>query len=181
MGLIGDLFGVVLGGGRNAVRETVEVFRPNAEAQAVRDAAQETAALAQFASEFALPRQGWFDRLMDGLNRLPRPMMALGTLALLVSAMFDPMWFAARMQGIALVPEPLWWLMGAIVSYYFGARHQSKSQDFQRGLALTLAAAPQVVRNVRALEALAAGYGGRDEAEDTPNAALDEWRAGGER
>ena len=26
------------------------------------------------------------------------------------------------MQGLALVPEPLWWLMGAIVSFYFGAR-----------------------------------------------------------
>ena len=26
------------------------------------------------------------------------------------------------MQGLALVPEPLWWLLGAIVSFYFGAR-----------------------------------------------------------
>ena len=181
MGLIGDLFGIVLGGGRNALRETVEVFRPNAEAQAVRDAAQEAAALAQFGSEFAVPRQGWFDRLMDGLNRLPRPMLALGTLALFASAMFDPVWFAARMQGIALVPEPLWWLMGAIVSFYFGARHQAKSQDFQRGLALTLAATPEVVRNVRALEALATGYGGTEGAGETPNAALEEWRAGDER
>ena len=24
--------------------------------------------------------------------------------------------------GLALVPEPLWWLLGAIVSFYFGAR-----------------------------------------------------------
>jgi len=34
------------------------------------------------------------------------------------------------MQGIALVPEPLWWLMGAIVSFYFGARRQAKRQEF---------------------------------------------------
>jgi hypothetical protein len=26
------------------------------------------------------------------------------------------------MQGLQLVPEPLWWLLGAIVSFYFGAR-----------------------------------------------------------
>ena len=104
--MIGDLLGVLLGGGRNAFRETVEVFRPNAEAQAVRDAAQGAAALSQFAAEFQIERRGWFDRFIDGLNRLPRPMLALGTLGLFVSAMVDPVWFAARMQGIALVPEP---------------------------------------------------------------------------
>lgn len=64
---------------------------------------------------------------MDGLNRLPRPALALGTLGLFVSAMVAPLWFAERMQGIALVPEPLWWLLGVIVSFYFGARHQVKS------------------------------------------------------
>ena len=36
--------------------------------------------------------------------------------------MVNPIWFASRMQGIALVPQPLWWLMGAIVSSYFVAR-----------------------------------------------------------
>ena len=107
MGLIQDLFGIVFGSGRNALRETVEVFRPNAEAEAVRDAAREAAALAQFAAEFAAPKQGLFDRFMDSLNRLPRPMLALGTLGLFGAAMFDPVWFAQRMQGIALVPEPL--------------------------------------------------------------------------
>jgi hypothetical protein len=38
------------------------------------------------------------------------------------------------MVGLALVPEPLWWLLGAIVSFYFGARHQAKGQEFQRAL-----------------------------------------------
>jgi hypothetical protein len=36
--------------------------------------------------------------------------------------MGDPAGFSVRMQGLALVPEPLWWLLGAIVSFYFGAR-----------------------------------------------------------
>jgi hypothetical protein len=26
------------------------------------------------------------------------------------------------MVGLAEVPEPLWWLLGAIVGFYFGAR-----------------------------------------------------------
>lgn len=187
MGLIGNILGVIFGGGRNAVRETIEVFRPNAEAEAVRDAAREAAALAQFAAEFGIERKGRFDRFIDGLNRLPRPMLAFGVLGLFGAALVDPVWFAARMQGVALVPEPLWWLMGAIVSFYFGARHQTKAQDYQRGLAETLARAPDVVRHIRDLEALrpreddardeAGGPGQEPGAEwAAPNAALAEWR-----
>ena len=187
MGIVGDILGVIFGGGRNTIAETVEVFRPNAEAQAMRDASREAAALTQFAAEFAVPRRGLFDRFMDGLNRLPRPMLALGTLGLFVAAMADPVWFAQRMQGVALVPEPLWWLMGAIVSFYFGARHQTKSQDFQKGLSATLARTPEVTRNIRALEALDGGYpsesteeSDRDDAafEASDNAALDDWGHG---
>ena len=83
--------------------------------------------------------------------------MALGTLGLFVAAMVDPIWFSERMQGIALVPEPLWWLLGAIVSFYFGARHQAKGQEFHRSIADTMARTPQVVGNLKSLRALEAG------------------------
>ena len=139
MAVIGDVVRAVFGEGRNVVAETAEVFRVNAEAEAQRDAAASHAALAQFATEFAGARQGGFDRLVDGLNRLPRPMMAFGVLGLFASAMISPEWFTARMQGIAYVPEPLWWLLGAIVSFYFGARHQAKGQEFRRSVAETVA------------------------------------------
>ena len=36
--------------------------------------------------------------------------------------MAEPVGFAGRMEGLAYVPEPLWWLLGAIVGFYFGAR-----------------------------------------------------------
>lgn len=154
MGLIERLFGLVFGGGRNAVRETVEIFRENAEAGAQRDASARAAILQQYGAEFATPQKGAFDRFMDGLNRLPRPMLALGTLGLFVAAMVDPLWFAERMQGIALVPEPLWWLLGVIVSFYFGARHQAKAQDFQRALAGTVGHLPVVMRNIETVRDL---------------------------
>ncbi len=57
--------------------------------------------------------------------------MAFGVLGLFIAAMLDPIWFADRMAGLSLVPEPLWWLLGAIVSFYFGARHQSKSFEIR--------------------------------------------------
>ncbi|WP_095589806.1 holin family protein [Actibacterium ureilyticum] len=175
MGLIGGLATLLFGTGRNVVRETAEVFRENAEAGADRDAALRGAVLDQFAAEFAGPRPGLFDRMIDGLNRLPRPMLALGTLGLFIAAMVDPIWFAARMQGIALVPEPLWWLLGAIISFYFGARHQAKGQAFQQSIADTMARAPQVTGNIRALQALETGA--QDRLLSGPNPALDDWRA----
>lgn len=156
MGLIERGLDVVFGDGRNLIRETAGVFRENVEDEAVREAAMRQAALAQYGSEFAIARPGMFDRIMDGVNRLPRPMLALGTLGLFVAAMVDPLWFSERMQGIALVPEPLWWLMGAIVSFYFGARHQAKGQEFQTSVVQTLAVAPIVAQNLRALRALRA-------------------------
>ncbi|QDC09307.1 carboxylesterase [Oceanicola sp. D3] len=185
MGLINAVLTALFGGGRNGIAETVEVFRENAENASARASAYQGAALEQFGREFMIERRGWFDRFMDGLNRLPRPALALGTIGLFVTALVDPLWFSARMQGIALVPEPLWWLMGAIVSFYFGARHQAKGQAFQRSIASTVALAPQVQANVaalRALEAGASGAGGEaagDVAEETgDNPALEAWREG---
>ncbi len=191
MGLIDRVLATLFGGG-NVIAETAEVFRENAEAQASREAALSHAALGQFAAEFLVERRGRFDRVMDALNRVPRPALALGTLGLFGAAMLDPVWFAGRMQGVALVPDPLWWLLGAIVSFYFGARHQTKTQDFQRSIAATLATAPAVTRNIAALRALEDGAGKpavagqADTAPDaettlaatasSQNAALDEWR-----
>ncbi|WP_204355277.1 holin family protein [Roseovarius amoyensis] len=187
MGLIADVLSALLGNGRNVVAETTEVFRVNAEAADARAATIQSDALAQLAAEFAVPRRGLFDRLIDGLNRVPRPAMALGTLGLFLSAMIDPAWFSARMQGIQLVPEPLWWLLGAIVSFYFGARHQAQGQEFQRSLALTMARTPQVMANIAELGRLSAtspriAANGPDAALElgavTPggNPALDDWR-----
>ncbi len=151
MGLISGILGFLFGGGRNVVRETAEVFRENAEGGARRALTVQSQAMAQFGAEFQVPRKGGFDRFMDGLNRLPRPALALGTLGLFVAAMIDPLWFAARMQGIALVPEPLWWLLGVIVSFYFGARHQAKAQELQREISDTMMRAPKVLANLRSL------------------------------
>jgi len=180
MGLIERVFSFVFGGGPgegSGLARTVEVFRENEEAKAQREANLSHAALAQFAAEFAVPRRGAFDRLMDGLNRIPRPALALGTLGLFVSAMVEPVWFAERMQGISLVPEPLWWLMGAIVSFYFGARHQIKGQEFQRSIASTMMRTPDVTRNIAALRSMNAGAEqDADSPDEDPNPALEEWR-----
>ncbi len=105
-----------------AVKDTTEVFHVN-ESDAMReDAKNFQASLAQFQAEFANTPSTIFGQTIDGLNRLPRPMMAIGTISLFVFALIDPDRFTVRMEGLQSVPDPLWWLMGAIVSFYFGAR-----------------------------------------------------------
>ena len=71
MGMIGSLFATLFGGNRNVIRETVEVFRPNAEAEEQRLSIKEQAALAQFAAEFSAPRKGLFDRFVEALTVCP--------------------------------------------------------------------------------------------------------------
>ena len=70
--------------------------------------------------EQAVPTR--FDHLLDAINRLPRPLMALGTLALFADAMLDPKGFGDRMAALRAMPDPLWWLLGGIITFYFGAR-----------------------------------------------------------
>jgi len=157
MGLMRWLFGAGAVHTIGAARGVAEVFVPNATRGQELAAGMRSAALAQHGAEFALARTGAFDRLIDGLNRLPRPALALGTIGLFVFAMADPDAFARRMRGLAEVPEPLWWLLGAIVGFYFGAREAHHFRDARRFLPPR--SAP-----------------GAPPAED--NAALAEWRAG---
>jgi hypothetical protein len=79
---------------------------------------------------------------LDGLNRLPRPLMALGTVALIGAGLVAPEWFAGRMEALSAMPEALWWLIGAVISLYFGARFQTHDQAFQREMVEAVAAAP---------------------------------------
>jgi len=124
MGVIGNLIGgpgavSALG---EAAKGVAEVFVPSATRRMELSAEAQMAALEQLGEEYQHPGLSWFDRLVNGLNRLPRPMLAFGTLGLFTYAMVDPVAFAQRMVGLNAVPEPLWWLLGAIVAFYFGAR-----------------------------------------------------------
>ena len=126
--MIRSLFGARFGkaGGARAVGDGVsrvaEVFRPNATRRMELGHAAYATAQASYLAEFRNAGSGWFDGVVNGLNRLPRPLLALGTLGLFTHAMAAPDSFARRMAALATVPEPLWWLLGAVVAFYFGAR-----------------------------------------------------------
>ncbi|MEM7438665.1 MAG: holin family protein [Pseudomonadota bacterium] len=127
MGLIREILGL-----GPTVKSVAEVFTVNKTKQAEFQHDEHEAALAQFATEFGHDRVTWFDGFVDGLNRLPRPVLALGTVGLFVFAMVDPVNFSSRMVGLDTVPVELWWLLGAIVSFYFGARELHYVRDKSR-------------------------------------------------
>ena len=106
----------------NAATGVAEVFTQNATRRMELDEEAYARAISQHGQEFGHAPTTWFDGFVNGLNRLPRPVMTLGVLGMFVYAMIQPDGFSIRMEGLALVPEPLWWLLGAIVSFYFGAR-----------------------------------------------------------
>ena len=187
MGVISAI--ATLGGLIRPATDLTRVLRGDKHAGKTMDHEWRKAVLEQLSSEFARPPMGWFDRLVNGLNRLPRPALALGTLGLFVYAMADPVGFAARMQGLVLVPDQLWWLLGAIVSFYFGARELHHFRDKR----------PQVdLEDVMAVRETQEALGELRETPSTPlstaavwgrnpsdarvidpdfNPALDDWRA----
>jgi hypothetical protein len=117
MGLIRNILGL-----GKTVGTLAEVFVPNKTRKLEYDHADFQTVLGQYTAEFHNGHIGFFNRLVNALNRLPRPVMALGTVGLFVFAMVDPEKFTVRMDGLNSVPDQLWWLLGAIVSFYFGAR-----------------------------------------------------------
>ena len=83
--------------------------------------AQNGAPLPQYQPTTAPGRVG-YNHVIDAMNRLPRPLMALLSLGFFIVAGINPAWFEARMQALAAIPEPMWWIIGAVITFFFGAR-----------------------------------------------------------
>ncbi len=142
MGLIRDILGI-----GKAVKGVAEVFVVNKTENAAFEHLEHSAALDQFAQEFRRRRGNWFNNIIDGLNRLPRPILALGTVGLFVFSMVNPIGFSERMIGLDTVPRELWWLLAAIVSFYFGARemHYVRNQRVGRPIRSVTPQGPALV------------------------------------
>jgi hypothetical protein len=136
-------------------RELIEVFGSSLGSESRRGRAQrlapswhDLASLEQFAAEFQprTERTRW-DSFIDGLNRVPRPLITLAVLAFFLLAPLDPLRFAQIARAYDLMPEGFWALLSIIVAFYFGGRMQLKRQDMAiRGGAL------EVVRELLALQ-----------------------------
>lgn len=157
----------------HAATGMAEVFTQNVTRRMELDEEAYARAIAQMGQEFQIARAGWFDSFINGFNRVPRPMMTLGVLGLFVYAMVEPAGFSMRMQGLGLVPEPLWWLLGAIVSFYFGAR---EAHYFRNRGGIPPWRGPQSEASPGETPAVLRGHAAPDD-DFADNAALREWAA----
>ena len=80
-----------------AAGNVAEIFPPSATRRMELDEEAYARAITQAQAEFTQAPLTWWDSLMNGLNRLPRPLLTLGTIGLFVYAMVDPVGFSARM------------------------------------------------------------------------------------
>jgi hypothetical protein len=120
-------------------KDVAEVFVENKEAKGQRehlekmaDAELNAAVLKQFSEEFhGRANRTWWDSLVDGLNRLPRPVITFGVLSFFVLAPMYPEKFLAIAKAYELMPDGYWALLGIIIAFYFGGRMQLKSQDMK--------------------------------------------------
>lgn len=164
----------IIGGGAKqtaaAVGQVAGVFKPNAEAAEARGHAYEQAALSQYAAEFAYPRRGWFDGLVDGLNRLVRPMITFVLLGILPAVVIWPEGAAIAFAALALLPAGYWALVTVIIGFYFGGRMQLKAQDFQKSVQSAADRAPQVIPNIKRLRT---SLSPSEAADDSPELALE--------
>lgn len=106
----------ILGGGAKAVAQTVW-----GEARDQPLSAEPVALLNQYALVARAQRSRW-DSLVDGINRLIRPALAIGVQGAFLWAVIDPVGFAETMQVLQVVPEPLWVVWAGIFAFYFSGR-----------------------------------------------------------
>ncbi|MGI9493397.1 MAG: holin family protein [Geminicoccaceae bacterium] len=155
-----SIWGAITGLFRPA-RELVEVFKPNAEKEAERRHAerlnlseQDRASLEQFAAEFESHRTSTaWDSFIDGLNRLPRPLITLGILGLFVLAPADPIRFLEIARAYQIMPDGFWALLSIIIAFYFGGRMQVTRQQMKI-TGGTLEAAKDIVNTRKMLRGL---------------------------
>tara|TARA_R110000787_G_scaffold19874_15_gene59177 strand:+ start:1610 stop:2176 length:567 start_codon:yes stop_codon:yes gene_type:complete len=125
--------GAVTGVGK-AVSGVVGTIWGDQSAKDAQRSGENMATYAQFASEFQVQNRTWFDSLIDGFNRLPRPVIVAMVITYFYFSFSDPLTFQQINEGLDTVPENMWIIAGSIVSFYFVARELSKSRDKKMAL-----------------------------------------------
>ncbi len=158
--------------GGNVMTDSIEVFRPNAERSAQRQATARAAAVVQYTSEFHhRANRTWIDAFADGMNRLVRPSVAFGLLYPVVATVWAPERMTIVWKAIATLPPGYWAVVGIVLPFYFGGRMQMKALQAAGWQAAAQAAAtlPDPNKNAQA------------HANGQANAALDEWAQSNQR
>ena len=121
--ILAGITGAGMQGAGAAISEVVRTVKGDATAREANIHGEQMAVLEQFAAEFAgRPPKTWWDSLVDGLNRLPRPIITFSIIGIFLWALVDPVGFVIYMDAMHVVPDELWLMWLTIVAFWFGGR-----------------------------------------------------------
>lgn len=130
--MIGKLLTSIFGAGLEPVNKIIRTVAGDKAEREEYAADENIAAKTQFAAEFQnYTYRTWWDSLMDGMNRLPRPLIVFSVLYMFFMAYNDPAKFSVVMAALALVPQPLWDMLYLIIGFYLPSRVLEKLPAFQ--------------------------------------------------
>lgn len=130
-GIIGDGIAGVIKGTGEAVSSVWSTVKGDKGATNEAIHKEQIAVIEQYAAESkGRTTATWWDSMVDGINRLVRPVLAFGVIAILVWSIYDPVTFVEIMGALAVVPDEMWLMLLGIVVFYFGGR--IISQDIQK-------------------------------------------------
>lgn len=132
----------------------------------------------QFASEFQYRGdRTWFDSLIDGVNRLVRPVLVFTVFTMFPMAYYNPQEFAILMSSLSLIPEPVWTLFFLIVGFYLPSRMIEKVNAKKAAGGITQQQAKEVREGAKEIIALRPT---EQEIDDLPwleNDSIEQWKS----
>lgn len=131
----------------------------------------------QFAAEFQVSNRTWFDSLIDGFNRLPRPVIVGMIVYYFVLAVRDPIEFQIVNTALDGVPEFMWQIAMIVIGFYFVARELQKGRDSKLSMgAKDFNEQQRRISQLRAQQADAERADNlADESKPLSDAAIEEW------
>lgn len=124
--LVGTFFTGLFSKGGNAIGQIGEVVKSvwgNRESRDEYAYKENMRVQDSYAAEFLAPeKKHWFNMLIDGINRLVRPLFTYGIMAMFIWAAMDPKNFYDYVKNIQIIPESMWWVMLTIIGFWFGGR-----------------------------------------------------------
>lgn len=124
---MGSLIGGLLSGGLSGIINSVGgVIKSVWGDKSARDQYSHMSQMAvqdSYAAEFMAPEKThWFNMLVDGLNRLVRPLFTYGIIIMFWWAATSPEQFIVYIKTLQIVPESMWYIMWTIIAFWFGGR-----------------------------------------------------------
>jgi len=111
-----------------ATVNVVGAFSGNQRDRYKQDGDRYRSALAAYASESAPNGTRW-DSFWNGINRMPRPMIVVAIFCYFGLAYENPTEFQILNIALDTVPEQMWWVMSAVIGFYFAAREFHKNRE----------------------------------------------------